>query len=207
MLHLGRHPPRRRCRSSPSTPIEANHQETECSLRAQSNRRHASPVATSVGIFIHRWLHYLSLGKATTRALRLRPRPPYRLVHFSLCCHCCRFSGRLHQRLLPPCSSTVTVISHRDRVVVARECCLRGRSRPGSSRLRERTSFATKSIGVKPIITTSGHQSPPSASPATTAVAVSSAPIFCYILVTWNLFKLGCNHILNLEEAIKNSRV
>ncbi|KAL4557210.1 hypothetical protein LXL04_035383 [Taraxacum kok-saghyz] len=100
------------------------------------------------------------------------------------------------QRLLPPCSSTVTIISHRDRVVVARECCLRGRSRPGSSRIRERTSFATKSIGAKPIITTSGHQSPPSASPTTTTVVVSRAPVFCYILVTWNLFKLGCNHIL-----------
>ncbi|KAL4582341.1 hypothetical protein LXL04_006888 [Taraxacum kok-saghyz] len=90
------------------------------------------------------------------------------------------------QRLLPPCSSTVAVISHRDRVVVARVYCLRGRSRPGSSRLRERTSFATKSIGVKPIITTSGHQSPPSASPATTAVAVSSTQIFCYIPVVWS---------------------
>ncbi|KAL4590836.1 hypothetical protein LXL04_003779 [Taraxacum kok-saghyz] len=116
--------------------------------------------------------------KATTRALRLRPGPPYRLVPFSLCC---RFSGRLKQRLLPPCSSTVAVISHRDRVVVACECCLRGRSRPEA----------------KPIITTSAHQSPPSAFSATTTVAVSSAPIFCYILVTWNLFKLVCDHILN----------
>ncbi|KAL4590835.1 hypothetical protein LXL04_003778 [Taraxacum kok-saghyz] len=124
-------------------------------------------------------------GKATNRALRFRPRPPYRLVPFSLCC---RFSGRLQQRELPPCSSTVAVISHRDRVVVAHKCCLTGRSRCGSGRMRERTSFATESIGAKPIITTSGHQSPPLASPATTTVAVSSAPIFCYILATWNLF-------------------